>query len=57
MQTPFGIKPDRTYVEFRDVPRENMVRESERAKEREREREKREKRERESSVKCLARIW
>jgi hypothetical protein len=22
---PFGIKPDRTYVEFRDVPRENMV--------------------------------
>jgi hypothetical protein len=25
-EAPFGIKPDRTYVEFRDVPRENMVR-------------------------------
>ena len=24
-EAPFGIKPDRTYVEFRDVPRENMV--------------------------------
>mmetsp|Transcript_100574 Transcript_100574/g.162165 ORF Transcript_100574/g.162165 Transcript_100574/m.162165 type:complete len:120 (+) Transcript_100574:135-494(+) len=23
-ETPFGIKPDRTYVEFRDVPRECM---------------------------------
>lgn len=24
-EAPIGIKPDRTYVEFRDVPRENMV--------------------------------
>ena len=25
VQAPFNIKPDRTYVEFRDVSRENMV--------------------------------